>query len=132
MSRILVTGFKPFSLLTHCTANPSEIVARELDKRYGEHARLAILSADATCLQTMASFEKDAGITGILMFGAEVQIFDLVLELEGVNKSDGPLGKLNSKIASTAAARLTDFARQLGVPAATAPITPLVYWCSER
>lgn len=129
MSKIVVTGFKPFSLLTWCTGNPSETVATALGKRYGPNAHVSIMNADATCLAEMKLLEKMPGVTGILMFGAGIQTSSIQLELEGVSKADGLFGSLERKTNSLSAHRLLDYAKSLGIPTATAPITPLVYWC---
>ncbi len=128
MAKVLVTGFRPFTPLTRATGNPSQIVAESLGERYAADAQVEILDADPTCLARIESLGKNEGFTGVLMFGATIQIWPMVLELEGVSKADGLLGDLN-KIASTAAKNLQDYARSIGVPSATAPIRPFVYWC---
>jgi len=129
MPKVIVTGFKPFSLLTWCTGNPSEAVAIALGERYGNNALVRILKADPTCLTEIEQLALITDISGIMMFGASLQISPLVLELEGVSKSDGLLGAMKNKIRSTAAHRFSEHAHKLGLPVARAPITPLVYWC---
>lgn len=129
MSKIIVTGFKPFSLLTYCTGNPSEIIATELGKRYGANAHVSLLNADATCLNEIGSMSKLSGVGGMIMLGAAMQSCPVTLELEGVCKSDGLFGASKSTLVSQAAVNLQGFAQSMGVPTATAPITPLVYWC---
>ena len=129
MPKVLVTGFRPFSILTWFRGNPSQVVAESLGERYASDAQIEILDANPTCLTRLESLGKNKGLTGVLMLGASIQIAPVVLELEGVSKADGLLGVLKDKIASTAASDLQAFARSIGVPSATAPITPLVYWC---
>lgn len=87
------------------------------------------MNADATCLTEMELLEKMPGVTGILMFGAGIQTSPIVLELEGVSKADGLFGSLKRKTNSSGAYRFQEYAKSLGVPTATAPVTPLVYWC---
>lgn len=122
MSRVLVTGFKPFSLLTWCTGNPSQVVAEALGERYRGDAQVVMLDADASCLPRMEALGKDTGVSGVLMLGASIQFSGVVLELEGVKKDGKTLG-------SSAASSLKEYARSIQVPCATAPIAPLVYWC---
>ena len=129
MSRILVTGFRPYSLITRITGNPSEMVATALGARYGSSAEVHILNADATCMIETESLGKMPGVTGILMFGANIQASPVVLELEGVDKANGLMGPLRKKINSTGASRFIEYAKATGVPVAKAPATPLVYWC---
>lgn len=129
MSKILVTGFRPFGFITPVTGNPSEAVARTLGERYGSGAEVVILDADETCLPRLAALGQRGGFAGVLMFGAALQARPMVLELEGVSKADGLLGALQARRPSTAAAAQAGFAATLGVPTAKAPPTPLVYWC---
>jgi hypothetical protein len=129
MSKVLVTGFRPFSILTRATGNPSQVVAESLGERYAADTQVEILDADPTCLARLETLGKNQGLTGVLMLGASVQIAPVVLELEGVSKADGLLGARKDKIASTTASDLQAYARSIGVPSAAAPITPLVYWC---
>jgi hypothetical protein len=129
MSKVLVTGFRPFTLLTRATGNPSQIVAESLGERYAADAQVEILDANPTCLTRIESLGKNEGFTGVLMLGASVGIAPVVLELEGVSKAEGLLGALKNKIASTAASDLQAYAKSIGVPSATVPIRPLVYWC---
>lgn len=129
MPKVLVTGFRPFSPLTWLTGNPSQVVAERLGERYPSDAQVEILDAAPTCLTRLESLGKNQALNGVLMVGTQVQIAPVMLELEGVSTADGLLGALKTKIASTAARDLEDYARSIGVPSSTAPITPLVYWC---
>lgn len=129
MSKVLVTGFRPFSPLTWLAGNPSQVVAERLGERYTADAQVEILDAAPTCVTRLESLGKNEAVKGVLMLGTQVQIAPVVLELEGVSKADGLLGAVKSKTTSTAAKELQEYARSIGVPSATAPITPLVYWC---
>ena len=126
-SHILVTGFVPFSPLTHLRGNPSEIVARRLGEIYGNAAQVEILPVDANCLPRIGSLTA-AAPRGILMFGGAVQVANCVLELEGATTRLGGL-VTDEQLSSTFAASVADGCRSLGMKVGSAPIAPLVYWC---
>lgn len=128
MSECVITGFSPYSPLTHLRGNPSQRVAEALGRRLGRSARVCILDANPSCLPIVTDLVSRPSTRAMLMLGAQVQLTPMVLEMEGATKSDGMFGHKRI-ITSPAAEGLREFARSLGVPSAGAPVSPLVYWC---
>lgn len=128
MSDIVITGFSPFSPITYLRGNPSQRVAEALGRRIGRAARVTILEAKPSCLPIVTELVSRPSTRAMLMFGAQVQLTPLVLELEGATKSDGMFDHKRT-IPSPDATALSAFAGSMGVPSARAPMSPLVYWC---
>jgi len=73
MSKVFVTGFRPYSPLTWFRGNPSQVVAERLGERYTADAQVEILAAAPTCLTQIESLGKNQALAGVLMLGAAVQ-----------------------------------------------------------
>lgn len=125
---VVITGFRPFGV-TKPLGNPSEDIALALADKYGPTVQAKIFDVDETCIAAVQQLKERSDVTGLLMLGAEAQFAPVVMELEGIEKKPGLFSRREAVHESDAARALTDFAKDLGVPASTAPPTPMVWYC---